>query len=288
MLRIGLGVQIIVYTLALWRDWTYLLAGDDAGLIRGDLTEAFLSLQSPFIPRLGWLVALGAQVGLSEQATLKLALACLLASGWFLVAGLFSRPAAIVAWIVSLAARSSSGFSSYGVDSFMTIGLFYLAVAPLPDQYSLDHLFWKKSPANPHRVGFHQRLLQTHLCFIYFFSGLAKSLGSGWWNGDSMWRALTRPPVEIIPAAVLARWSFLLQLIGISVCILEIGYPLFIWVRRTRKIWLLSVLGMHVTIGITMGMPLFALIMIVLNAAAFVPEFWCEGPGAAIAVERPS
>ncbi len=57
----------------------------------------------------------------------------------------------------------------------------------------------------------------------------------------------------------------------ISVCILETGYPLFIWLRRTRLIWLLSVLAMHVGIGLTIGMYLFAFIMVVLNIAAFGP-----------------
>ena len=38
-------------------------------------------------------------------------------------------------------------------------------------------------------------------------------------------------------------------------------------------IWLISVLGMHIAIGLTMGMYLFALIMIVLNVAAFGLDF---------------
>jgi hypothetical protein len=57
--------------------------------------------------------------------------------------------------------------------------------------------------------------------------------------------------------------------LGISICLLETGYPLFIWLKKTRTIWLVAVLAMHVTIGLAMGMYLFALILIVLNAAAF-------------------
>jgi hypothetical protein len=58
---------------------------------------------------------------------------------------------------------------------------------------------------------------------------------------------------------------------GIAVLILEIGYPFFIWPKRTRPTWLLCILGMHIVIGITMGLYLFSLIMIVLNLAAFGP-----------------
>jgi hypothetical protein len=271
ILRFGLGLQVIVYSLSLWHDWNYLFVGNGEGLIRRDLAEAILSLNSSLIPRLGWLVELGGQLGLTEEGTLKLTLGCLLGSGFCLLIGFLSRSAAITAWFLHLAARSSGGLTAYGVDNFMTIGLFYLMLCPLPDRHSIDAWLWKTRAADPRRIGFQQRVLQLHLCLIYFFGGLAKCLGSGWWNGTSMWRALTRPPFNIIPPEVLLRWSDLLPFIGIFICVVEIGYPAFIWPKRTRRIWLLSVLAMHVAIGLTMGLYLFALIMIVLNAAAFGP-----------------
>jgi hypothetical protein len=39
--------------------------------------------------------------------------------------------------------------------------------------------------------------------------------------------------------------------------------------KKTRFVWLVCILGMHIAIGLTMGMYLFALVMIVLNLAAF-------------------
>src|SRR5450755_296665 len=269
LLRIGLGLQVTIYALSLRSDWTYLFAANSDSLISRDLSEAILSLDSSFIPRLGWLVTLGGQIGLSEQVTLSLAFGCLLGSGVCLLLGFLSRPAAIAAWFLHLAARSSGGLTTYGVDNFMTIGLFYLMLCPLPDRYSIDSRLWKRQTANPRRIGFHQRVLQLHLCLIYFFGGLAKCLGAGWWNGNSMWRSLTRSPFNVIPADFLLRWSSLLPLIGIFICIVEIGYPVFIWPKGTRNIWLACVLAMHAAIGVTMGMYLFALIMIVLNVAAF-------------------
>ena len=177
LLRVGLGLQVTVYSLSLWNDWIYLFAANSDSLISRDLSEAILSLDSSFIPRLGWLVTLGGQMGLSEQVTLRLSLLCMLGSGVCLLLGLFSRPAAIAAWLLHLAARSSGGLTAYGVDYFMTIGLFYLMLCPLPDCYSLDYRLWKRRTADPRRIGFHQRVLQLHLCLIYFFGGLGKSLG---------------------------------------------------------------------------------------------------------------
>ena len=272
LLRIGLGLQVTVYALSLWNDWIFLFSANSDSLISRDLSEAILSLDSSLIPRLGWLVTLGGQIGLSEQVTLRMALVCLAASGVCLLLGLLSRPAAIVAWLLHLAARSSGGLTAYGVDYFMTIGLFYLMLCPLPDRYSLGYRLWKKPTADPRRIGFHQRVLQLHLCLIYFFGGLGKSLGAGWWTGDSMWRSLTRSPFNVISPDLLLRWSSFLPWLGIVICILEIAYPIFIWPKKTRAIWLVSVLGMHAAIGATMGLHLFALIMIVLNVAAFGPE----------------
>ena|SRR2546430_1908691 len=281
LLRTGLGLQITIYSFSLWSAWSSLFAANSDNIINRELTEALLSLDSRFIPRFGWLVSLGAQIGLNEALILRLALACLLCSGLCLLTGFLSRSAAITAWFLHLAARSSGGFTAYGVDNFMTIGLFYLMLCPLPDRYSIDARLRPGRTIDPRRVGFFQRLLQLHVCLIYFFAGLAKCLGTGWWNGDSIWRALIRAPFNVISPDFLLRWSALLPFIGISICLLEVSYPFLVWPRKTRPIWYFSIIAVHVGIGITMGLYLFALIMIVLNVAAFgadLPPFskWRE------------
>ncbi len=269
ILRIGLGLQIAVYALFLRSDWHYLFAGTGKGLISRELGEAIISFDSPFIPRLGWLVALGHGVNIGEETVLSIAWAGLLCMGCFLLLGLFCRPAAIIAWFLHLCAAESGGLLAYGADNFMTMGLFYLMLSPLPDQYALDYRLTKASPKDPQLLGFWRRVLQVHLCFVYFFGGLAKCLGSGWWNGSNLWRSLTRPPFNIISPDILVRFKYLLPALGISICLLELGYVVFIWTKKTRFFWLVCILAMHAAIGLTMGMYLFALVMIVLNLAAF-------------------
>jgi Vitamin K-dependent gamma-carboxylase. len=251
---------------SLRNDWNYLLAGTAR-----NLAEALLSLDSHFVPRLGWLVAIATQVDLRQEIVLSFAWICLLAAGCCLVLGLACRLSAILAWLFHLCAAKSGGFVSYGVDNFMTIGLFYLMLSPLPDRYSLDWRLRELRPKDPQLLGFWRRVLQLHLCIIYFFSGLTKCLGSGWWNGSSVWRALIRPPFNVIDPEILLRWKHLFPVAGIFICVLEFGYAFFIWNRRTRKIWLIGICGMHLGIGLMMGMYLFALIMIILNVAAFGP-----------------
>jgi hypothetical protein len=271
ILRLGLGLQTTLYSLSLRSDWNYLLGGAGRGVSSRNLAEALLSLESHLVPRLGWFVTLGGRVGLHEEAVLSVAWICLLAAGCGLLVGIACRFSAILAWFLHLCAAKSGGFVSYGVDNFMTIGLFYLMLSPLPDRYSLDWRLRKLRSRDPQLLGFWRRVLQLHLCLIYFFSGLTKCLGSGWWDGSNIWRALIRPPFNVIDPEILVRWKYLFPVAGIFICLLEIGYPAFIWSSKTRKIWLISVCAMHAGIGLTMGMYLFALIMIILNVAAFGP-----------------
>ena len=273
ILRIGLGFQITLYSLSLRNDWNYLFAGAGGGLVNRDLAEALLSIESRFAPRLGWLATLGAHVGLREETVLSILWICLFVAGCGLMAGIFSRTSAILAWFLHLCAAKSGGFVSYGVDNFMTIGLFYLMLSPLPDRYALDWQLRKSPPDSSPLLGFWRRVLQLHLCVIYFFSGLTKCLGSGWWDGSNVWRALIRPPFDVIDPEILVRWRYLFPVAGIFICMLEFGYPFFIWNSRTRTIWLIGICAMHVGIGLTMGMYLFAFIMIILNVAAFWPGF---------------
>ena len=269
VLRIGLGLQVIVYALFLRSDWHYLFASSGKGLVGRELGEAIASFDSPLIPRFGWLVAIGQNFNIGEETVLSVTWVCLLSAGCFLLLGLLSRPASILAWFVHLCAAESGGLLAYGADNFMTTALFYLMLSPLPDRYSFDHWVAKTKPKNPQALGFWRRVLQVHLCFVYLIGGLAKFLGSGWWDGSNLWRSLIRPPFNLVSPDILVRFKYALPVLGITICLLEASYPICIWIKKTRLIWLVCILVMHAAIGILMGLYLFALVMIIMNVAAF-------------------
>mgnify|MGYP003694027695 CR=1 FL=1 len=50
----------------------------------------------------------------------------------------------------------------------MTMALFYLMLSPLPDRYSVDSRLVKTKVKDPRLLGFWRRVLQVHLCFVYF------------------------------------------------------------------------------------------------------------------------
>ena len=270
LLRFGLGFQVVLYCLSVGKDWTDLLAGN-GGLISRNLSETILALESPLIPRVGWIVAIGSRFGLSEENILSIVWYCLFAAGCFLLLGLFSRAAAIATWFLHLAAVKSADLLSYGMDNLTTIGLFYVMLSPLPDRFSLDWIWRKSRPQDGQQLGFWRRVLQIHLCFIYFFGGIAKATGPGWWDGSNLWRVLIRPPFNLIDPHTLLPWKFVFPAVGISIIVLEIAYPVFIWPRQTRTLWLVLICAMHLGIALTMGMYLFGLVMLILNLAAFGP-----------------
>lgn len=271
ILRMGLGLQVFCYGVSLRADWIEVLSRENQGIVRRDLTEAILSAESPLIPRVGWLVDAGAYFGLSERAVLWSVWLLLMIAALLVAVGLFCRTSSVVLWFLYVCTAKSAELLSYGVDNFTIIGLFYLAIAPLPDSSSLDARWRGILPRSAALYGLHLRVLQFHMCIIYFFGGISKCAGHGWWNGVSLWRALTRAPFDLVPPEILLRMAFVLPLFGILVCGMEATYSIFIWPRKTRFLWFTGVVTMHVAIGLMMGMYLFALIMVVLNTAAFGP-----------------
>src|SRR5438132_6407839 len=121
VLRVGLGLQVTLYSLSLRNDWAYLFSGTTR-----KVAEAILSLEGHVIPRFGWFVALAARLGVREETVLLLAWLGLFVSGCGLLVGIAFRVSAIAAWFLHLCAAKSGGFVSYGMDNFMTIGLCYL------------------------------------------------------------------------------------------------------------------------------------------------------------------
>lgn len=185
-----------------------------------------------------------------------------LAMGYFLLSAVLAfgkLPWAGVLALLLLHGTWHTGGSafSYGVDYLAASALFYCLCTPQ------SRPAWH-TPAI--------RLLQLHLCIIYFFGGLAKSLGVTWWNGEALWKAMGQP-YHLAQAPDLVAWlgqyPWLWAVGGGAVVMLELCYPLFIWLQHTRPYWLWSIIGMHVGIALFIGLFQFAAVMILLNLVAF-------------------
>ncbi|OZI07714.1 hypothetical protein BWI93_13190 [Siphonobacter sp. BAB-5385] len=187
-----------------------------------------------------------------------------------LATGLFSRFTAINLLILHLVIVKGSSVYSYGVDYFTSIALFYCVIFPVGHSKSLDRLLFNYESVNPSP---YRKILQLHLCIVYFASGVEKIIGDNWRNGESIWKSLHLPGFT---SAVSMDYEFLSTLpmlaliIGWSVVLIELLYPLFIWKQPYRNIGLLLVCSMHLGILLCLGLYYFSSLMIILNLTAFL------------------
>jgi len=219
---------------------------------------------------------------------------CLLITTAFAM-GLGSRVTSVLAWAIAASTARRAPISIYGFDDILSTWLFYLAVSGASGQaVSLDRFFarWKlnraevakrrkdgrwtaprgvPTPSVSANIGL--RLIQCHLILIYGMAGLSKFSDAGWWNGTAIWGTLASGEFRLFDLTWLAAYPWLLNLMTHSALFLETSYPVFIWIKPLRPLVLLGVAGMHLGIGLTLGLFEFSLVMLAANLA-FVDGGW--------------
>lgn len=224
------------------------------------------------VPGLSWFTTLLAPFGLDAAATTRAVFFAYILGLALLLLGWRTRLAAFVAWLTQQALQVSGYFSVYGVDHWANAALFYCLLFPISDAFSLDRLAGRTrgGPSPAARLAI--RVLQLHLCIAYFCSGVDKAAGPTWWNGEAIWQSLHRPDLAQFNCSWLAQVPWLPMLLGWATITLEIGYPIYVWSRRTRRAWVLGTVCLHLGIAVFLGLWSFSAIMIVFNVAAFLVD----------------
>jgi hypothetical protein len=223
----------------------------------------------PAIPNLSWVEAAFAFLGASPRLAVPLAFTLYVAASFGLLLGYRTRLAAGVAWLAHTAFLTSGDLSTYGADRFVQIGLFYCVWFPVGHGMSLDKSAGRVSAAPSFAAWLGLLILQLHVAIAYLASGVEKALGEQWWNGEAVWRAvmITHDPpfdcsfVATIPGLALG--------LGWMTLVLEIGAIALVWHPCTRRLWLVGIIGMHLSIGLMMNLWTFSATMIVFDIAAF-------------------
>jgi hypothetical protein len=261
--RIGLTAVLLLQGLSIARNLTELYG--QFGIVQRDLVE---SITPGGIPRIGWLVDRLAPYGVSDMACVRTVFLLYITSLACLLIGWQTRVAAVLAWVSHMALNVSGNMSIYGVDQFANIALFYCVVMPVGHTLSADRSGRPETLTPYARIAL--RVLQAHLCVVYFASGIEKATGVQWRNGEAIWRAVTRPGLGQFDLTWLAAVPWLAMAICWGTLFVEIGYAFLVWPSRTRKLIVLATISMHAGIAVTLGLGSFAGVMIVLNAAAFL------------------
>ena len=212
-------------------------------------------------------------LGISAHTAITLLLSGYAGSLLSLALGFHTRLSAFLAWGLHLSLVTSGFASFYGVDQLANTFLFYLFVFPSGRAWTFE----SRRPAAADReetipVGC-LRVMQAHLCVIYLAAGLFKAMGRQWWNGEAIWQAVSQPAFSTFDLSWLARYPWIPTLAGWGTLVVEIGYAFLIWPRRTRKVWSIATIGLHLGIALFMGLVFFSSVMILLTCCLFlIPE----------------
>jgi hypothetical protein len=263
-LRVGLAAVLLGQAWLLRTEVLDLFAHD--GIVQGELGRY---LGGSGAPHAGWLVDRLSPLGVSEASCLYALCGLYVASLVGLGLGLFTRIAAVLAWFLHWTLISTGGATSYGADSYAHIFLFYLVWIPAGDAWSLDVLRGRASAAPTAMARLGLRVVELHLCVSYLASGIQKAAGIQWWNGELLWRALSLPVYRQYDLSWLASYPWLCRIAGWGALSTELGYCVFIWPERTRRLWIAAVVAMHLGIAVFLGLGVFGCIMCVLTLSLF-------------------
>ena len=128
---------------------------------------------------------------------------------------------------------------------------------------------------HPPRQSRRAPLLADSLCIVYFMGGYDK-LGSSWFAGEAVWKALHLPGYAGVAhplVAVLPAWPPLWAAVGTAVVLIELSYPVGVWFRRSRRAVLAAIIGLHLGIALFLGLYYFSALMVVLHVAAFIAPY---------------
>ncbi len=258
-LRVALPLLLLVHLV--WLSNDILSLHGNRGIIPWELTDL---LRDPWVPGLPTLAKLFLPLGISAHGAIIFLLSSYAGSLLSLALGFHARLSAFVAWGIHLSLVTSGFASFYGVDQLANTFLFYLVLFPSGRAWVFDARRQESIPVGCLRV------MQIHLCVIYLAAGLDKAMGRQWWNGEAIWQAVTQPAFRMFDLSSLASHSWIPMLAGWGTLVVEIGYVFLIWPRRTRRMWCLATIGLHLGMGLFMGLVFFSSLMILLTCCLFL------------------
>jgi hypothetical protein len=203
-----------------------------------------------------------------------------------LTVGLFTRIVAPLALVITLSYCHRLTGALFGLDQVNVLLATYLAISPCGAVFSLDRLLASggRQPPDTNRPAaavsqthvmttIATRLIQIQMCIVYLFGGISKMRGEQWWDGSAVWFAAANLEYQSVSLTWLVRQPWLIALLTHITVFWETFYPVLIWPRLTRPIFLAMAIAVHGGIAIFLGMPTFGLAMLIGNLAFISPEF---------------
>lgn len=198
-------------------------------------------------------------------------------------AGVCSRLTTILCFLITISYSQRVPVANFGLDQILGLLCLYSAIGPSGAALSIDSLWRARRSRNAGRqvdvvplssCRMTLRLIQIHLCIIYFWAGFAKLKGDSWWTGEAMWQVLANQEYQTIDLTWLAWIPWAPYLIAHVTVAWEVFFCVLIWNKKLRPIMLVVGTGMHFGIGAFLGMWTFGLVMTYAYFAFSSPPAW--------------
>jgi len=209
-------------------------------------------------------------------------IACLVISAMFCL-GFATRVTSILSFLITISYSQRVPIANFGFDQILGMLCLYLSVGPSGAAVSVDSLirrWWLgrkglvDAPRKFASARVAMRLIQLHLCAIYFWAGFAKLKGPSWWTGEALWRVIANEEYQTMDLTWMAWVPWLPFLIAHVTIVWEVFFIVLVWNPRFRPLMLFMGVLMHVGIGAFLGMWTFGLIMAFAYLAFSDPDLW--------------
>lgn len=214
--------------------------------------------------------------------------ACL-GSVFLFLTGTATRATSILSYLIAISYSQRVPVANFGLDQILGLLCLYLAVGPSGACLSVDAWIKRRrkrqkatpskgiqddGPARSSSARVSLRLIQIHLCVIYFWAGFAKLKGDTWFTGEAMWNVIANLEYQTTDLTWLAHVPWLPYLVAHVTVIWELFFCALVWNKTLRPVMLLVGTGMHFGIGAFLGMWTFGLAMTFCYFAFSDPVVW--------------
>lgn len=201
----------------------------------------------------------------------------LLLSALSFAAGFLTRTSGLTLALLHVLFVARQPTAMWGWSLLVHAFVLYVVAADPGRAFSVDALLRQRRNGAPWRQPFRGpawplRLLQIHLCCMYATAGYSRFDRPMWLEGDAVFEALHhltfgRFPFDLAP--------FMPVLVAMTYCafVLEPAAVVLLWIRRTRTVVALLLVGLHVGLELLTTVGWWNFVMI-LALCAFLPERW--------------
>lgn len=206
-------------------------------------------------------------------------------AGFALMIGLWSRGAAVLTLFLWMSLYVANPFVGSGGDAVLRMVLLYACFTDLGRHVSVDAWLRRRRGEAPpllppwlgatlHNVGV--VLIVHQVLVVYVASALWKVQSPLWLDGRAVyyplqteayspWVDVLHPFTSAAPIVMLATWSAL---------VVQLIFPVLLLYRWTRAAGLVIITGMHLGIGVFMGIMYFSLVMIAVDMMLVSDRTW--------------